>query len=187
MLTKIAVAAGFATFLTTGSAFALPINPDQGTCLVTDVTLNLGNADDCAGAFSGNDDPAEIDGLFGYDWTFAAKDDSPGSGSAVSDYGVSVTAGLSGTWSISNLLGYETILVVLKGATEFSTYLFEDAAAGTGTFSTAALSNNGGRQPALSHLSVYVTGTPSEVPVPAAGLLLAGALAGLGIAKRRKA
>lgn len=91
---------------------------------------------------------------------------------------------LTGEWRILRddvLIKYITI----KAGTSY--VLFELAAGATsGVFSTAALRNNGGKQPAVSHISLWIS---KDVTVPEPGTLavFGAGLMSLGGLMRRKA
>ena len=124
-------------------------------------------------------------GLFGEtDWVSLARVEGEGtSGGLTISYG---SAGAyDGTWSYVGDLYEEMVLVLKQGAT-FTAYLFEGGIFEDGYWSTTELAfgNNAGD---LSHATIYGRGANlSAVPLPAAGFLLLGGLAGLGLMRRRK-
>jgi hypothetical protein len=117
-------------------------------------------------------------------WSLLGKSDALGDG-------VDAQNGLGdGVWSASGVGEY--IVVTLKAGPEFSAYLFSGLTDSdiSGTFDTflAGLGNGtdtDGR--ALSHMSVFTAGeiVVSEVPLPAAGLMLLTALGGAAAMRRR--
>lgn len=160
-------------------------------------------ATNCAGAFTGNDTGtggtliADLNGgLFAgltNDWSLFGKSDQTGSG-------VTATIGTTGTWNVDfspNI--YAVFAISLKGATSWAVYLFDlrpnaNSLYGGG-YSMTGLLNNGGNIPDLSHISVAKWEGPgccdnnTDVPLPAAGFLLLGALGalgGLGAYRRRQ-
>ena len=159
---------------------------------------------DCVGQITGNDaigndNGANVDlnnaGNFGgplfgsTSWELDTKINQVGDGFGTPDPAGILSASfgndlLSGTWSVTSWAGIEKAMLVLKGGNGFAAYLLDLSAGLSGEWVTQALTNNGGNQPALSHVSLYTT--PAPIPVPAAGLLLITALGGLGVAARRR-
>lgn len=120
-------------------------------------------------------------------WTLDDKIDAP---SLVGTF-LKITiasGGTSGTWSLLDGLQFvagEFYAIALKASNTSFVYLL-DTSATSGTWSTRDFVNNGGQRPALSNLTLFGTATPAAIPLPATGLLLIGALGGLGLARRRR-
>ncbi|MGC8733233.1 MAG: VPLPA-CTERM sorting domain-containing protein, partial [Halothiobacillaceae bacterium] len=86
-------------------------------------------------------------------------------------------------WSVSNPHGYSDIIVVIKQANAFGAFLLDASAALSGTWLTNGPGQSVG---GLSHASVYYTGSPSPVPLPATGILVLGAMGALAAVKGRR-
>jgi hypothetical protein len=160
----------------------------------------------CEGMISGNDSAATLNaydpdgpggnpaGIFGSaNWVLTAKLDMPNplgsyTGGTVGIFSMTINAdGKSGTWSVSSWLGIEAATLVLKGGPNFAAYLLDLTAGLSGEWRTDALLVGNPQRPntaGLSHISLYTT--PAVIPVPAAGLLLLGALGGLAALRRRR-
>ena len=120
-------------------------------------------------------------------WILAAKTDGTGGNGNIT-FGTKPTAGdATGAWSLNNPNGYTEIFITLVQGNSFAAFLLDTTKTLAGGF--WATSGPGGSVQGLSHSSVYYRGTgtpPSTIPVPAAGLLLVGALGGLLASKRRR-
>ena len=147
---------------------------EAATCTIADVTVST----DCMNV-DGNDSEGVVDGLFGLDLDFEAKVDAPGT----SDGLLTITydeGDTSGTWSVDSWSGFSSAILVTKAGPAFAAYLLDLTAGLTGTWSTAGLTNPGGNQPEISHISLYTaSGDMSVVPLPA-GLPLMLSVLGLG-------
>ena len=171
------------------------------TCTTLGVTVSTA----CAGPVPGNDKDVyggggttnvnDIDndlsdgmdeGLFGTNtWTETAKINSPG----LLDGILSMTydnGNTSGTWSVSSWAGIGSAMLVVKAGNEFIAYLLDLTAGTSGIWTTQGLVNNNNELRKISHLTLYTTPAIPPVPVPAAGLLLIGALGGLAALRRRR-
>lgn len=194
-----AVAAGMMALVVAQPALAVPKSSSlaldsttqcsEGNAIngiaVGDVVGNLGGATDCWGTFDGNDPGPNgeivVDGVA---YKYVAKQNTPGDLEGA-DIGLVVTpsgGAEEGEWSFdSSLFDPNAFLIVLKAANSpgFAVWLFEgdDADSSSGAFEVAWGHD-------LSHLSIYSRLT--TIPIPAAGLLLLGALGGLGYVGRRK-
>lgn len=153
---------------------------EAATCSITDVTVSTA----CANV-DGNDSEDTVDGLFGLDVDFTAKVDAPDTSDGILTVTYDET-GKAGTWSVDSWDGFSAAILVTKGGPAFAAYLLDLTAGITGTWSTAGLTNPGGNQPNISHISLYtVEGETPVVPVPAGLPLILSAL-GLGALTLRR-
>jgi len=147
------------------------------------LTLPLSAGTIWIGTFSGNDSEANVEAALGglVDLTLYDKSDeapnltvftpSPADGA------------LSGTWDViddSILISYFTV----KASNFFALYQI-DPAANFGDWTTANITNPGGQQPGLSHLSLW-TAPETPIPEPASWALIGVGLIALGHLRRRK-
>lgn len=204
-LIQVAKAAALAACaLTAGSMAAesktvTPVQPAQckfGTQLSG---ADVWNSTACVNQIGGNDSDKTVGngvtnvntvngGLFGFtNWTLNSRYEDTGTYSTVGLLTGTGAAKKSGTWSVSSWKGIGAAMLVVKGGNGFASYLLDLTAGLSGGWSMAAVLNNGGKIPDMSHISLYtVPGAPAAVPVPAAGLLLVGALGGLAAVRSRK-
>ncbi len=121
-------------------------------------------------------------------WDLANKIDLPALIGSV--FKITVNAGgTSGTWSLLDGLAFATgelYSIALKGSNTSFVYLL-DTSFTSGTWSMIDFRTNSGQIPALSNITLFGTATPAPIPLPATGLLLVGALAGLGLMRRKRA
>ena len=86
----------------------------------------------------------------------------------------------TGTWSLP---GYAVDFISVKAANEFILIKLATAAS-SGSWSTAGLLNNGGNQPAISHIQFY--GSEAVIPEPATWAMLIAGFGLVGSAMRRR-
>ncbi|MBE0414834.1 VPLPA-CTERM sorting domain-containing protein [Yoonia sp.] len=188
----IATTAAFAAALTLGaqSASALTLAPYAPSCSVDQFTINGNNSEDCAGAFEGNDSNQDLSGLFGgTDWTELVKVDIEGGETSNTQNGttLTLTAGTTFTWEITDWMGYNPVMAIVKAGSFFTAYLIDTDLGTDGagnTFSIFVGNQDDPKNPEISHLTMY--GSPSVIPLPAAGWLLLMGIGGLGVASRRR-
>lgn len=176
------------------------------------MTFNAIAASDCYGVVAGNisstgnggnDGPAEINAMaWGTGWTYLDSTDELGSTFMGLSFTVTETGSSSGTWTLTgtdtngpsplNLPTSLDFVVALKAGNEYALWGFDNAAvdgSDAGTFSIV-FTNNGGQNPALSHLIVFGReaggGSVTSVPEPETYAMLLAGLGLVGFAARRK-
>ena len=193
-----AAPASAAVFTEDGSCDVMSITPGADACWgkLLEVPENDSEALLNSNEFVGDVEPdtAGVLGMFNQtDWQLADGTDE----ATQIDIGLNVTGvnATNGNWSFdaAAMSVYEQALVVLKAGNTFIAYLFDiPLSAASGTWDTTGLTGPKGQLQDLSHLNVYVRGDgpDANIPLPAAGFLLLGAMGGLGVAgwrRRRKA
>lgn len=201
MITKmktIAATTALAAMMTLGaqSASALTLAyDDTTTCAVDQFTIydsgsdTYKNSTSCAGAFEGNDSAAAVSGLFGEtDWAQLVKVNVGTETTSSTENGTTLTssAGTEFTWKITDWMGYNPVMAIVKAGDNFTAYLLDTDIGTNGEGNTFSLfvGKDDKNNPEISHLAIYYT--PAVVPLPAAGWLLLMGLGGLGVASRRR-
>lgn len=116
-------------------------------------------------------------------WVVADKSDNATRGT-LAKFGSPVPVSGQTNWSILNPNGYKSLLITLKQASSYAAFVLDFTKPLNGTWSTTG---PGSSSNIISHSSVFVAGPPTAVPLPGAGLLLAGVFAGFAVMSRRKA
>jgi len=172
----------------------------------SNMTFNSINASDCYGVAAGNINPgdaATVNALaWGSGWSYLDSTDDAGVTFMGIDFTVVATAGSVGSWTLTGTdtnggapLNFPTSLdfvVGLKAGSEYALWGFDNAVvdgSDSGTFSIV-FTNNGGQNPALSHLIVFGReaggGTVGMVPEADTYAMLLAGLGLVGFAARRK-
>lgn len=182
ILSKLSALAFAALVASASFASAATLTTGSTTCSTGDLSGSV----DCEGAYSGNPSP-DIPGdtFFGLDdWVEINKAEA----SAWADGVITIDSGAGtdmGTFTLSGYSGYDSYMIAIKGGPTFSVYLM-DGTTLSGSWSTAGiLKGNNTPGPGLSNFSIW--GSPTVVPLPAGVWLLLTGIAGLGLAKRRRA
>ena len=199
LMTKLKLVAASALlsvgFATTSQAATCQFGDVNDFMLSADVYTSTA----CIDQQSGNDSNTAVSGFFGETgWTQVAKVDEPATSNG--KLTITYTGGapsLSGSWSVTSWAGVAKAMLILKASSGYAAYLLDITAGTSGEWVTQALMNNGGNQPAISHVSLYeVACQPNDpscdppvnfnVPVPAGLPLIMTALGVFGIVRSRK-
>ena len=187
---KTGLAALALTIACTGASHAKTVT--LPACATASVTVSTacqtvaGNNDSLSGMNAGT-------GVFGTtDWLLADKSDAGAPSLPAINLSFGGAGGTTGSWSVGSYAGYTKAILVEKGGSVAWVAYLLDLTQTSGSWSTFGILNEGGKQPRMSHLSLYVADyvAPRVVPLPvvplSAGLPLL--LAGLGAlaALRRK-
>ncbi|PQA89116.1 VPLPA-CTERM sorting domain-containing protein [Hyphococcus luteus] len=195
MIKKLVSIAAATAALGYGAANAAAVNCSDGT---PDVSGNVTPTSACQYSNSAtNDSEAVVNSemFFGYDdWTFDAKDEADNGFGAV-DEGPD-TVGLIiegdsefGSWELtglSSLDGLDVMLVFKDGQTALPGVVVAYLVSSLSGEYTSPFYKATGALKDISHISVYLRDSVSEVPLPAAAWLMIAGLGGLGFAGRRK-
>lgn len=167
---------------------------NPGTCSTASVT----GSTECAGVFlktgsgKNNDSEKAVSGFFGQDtWTKVMKwEADKGFEDGKNPLGLKTTGAAGGTWSVERFGPYESVMFVLKGSTSYSAFLMSTDVLGGlwDNKSFFTVKNDRTKFHDISHWTVYgvEAADVSEVPLPAAGFLLAAGLGALALRGRRR-
>ena len=174
---------------------------------VGDTKINSLSANDCYGVVSGNitgggtsAGAPVLNALnWGAGWTYLDATDAASLSFNGLTFTVTATAGASGTWTMTGTdtnggtsLNFPTILdfvVGLKGGNKYALWAFDNVVADgsdNGTFNIV-FTNNGGNNPALSHMIVFGReGSVGAIPEANTSAMLLAGLGLVGLMVRRK-
>lgn len=161
------------TLATTDREFSINPNAGSATCLHTGV----GNINGAAG------DP--LLALLGSTYSFIDKY-TRDTNSNLNGYLIGSTGSNSGTWSftlpvVAGFVWENLVLAFKSGQGQFDPDWVAFKLTDYTTSGSWTISSQG-----LSHINLYGQLVPATVPVPAAGLLMVGALGGLAALRRRR-
>lgn len=177
-------------------ALCLATSVSAATCSVGAVHFTLAGATG-AQCMAGNDlggqgivaKDREFFGLT--DWALADTTVG-GTGDGVVEFLTApVTGTTSGTWSLTGYKVGGSLMIVLQAFHQYGAFLLADVAGSLAGEWSASFDRCNARgictsvPKMLSHASVYYK-EPAPVPVPAAGLMLLGGLAGLAMVRRKR-
>lgn len=175
-------------------AICLASSASAATCSVNNVSFTLSGASG-AQCVVGNDlgrNGIEAKNLEFFDmagWSVGDSTESSVGDGVASFLSAPAVRATSGSWSLASFGGYGPLMIVLKSGRKFGAFLLQDAMSslsGTWSIERDRCTANGCTKigKVLSHASVYYGDQPAPVPLPAAGLMLLGALAGLSALRR---
>ena len=196
---------GFGNFRTLAAAAVLVVSAgvaQAATCSINDVTFTL-NTSSFATCVAGNDLGANgivatNKVLFGLDgWQLGDSSDAGAAQTGLVNFDLMpIVDDTLGDWSILSYNGFDPLMIVLKSGSQYGAFLISQAVSGlSGTWSITQESCTTNKKTGvvtckttgkeLSHTSLYHQ-PPALIPVPAAGLMLLGALGGLAALRRRR-
>lgn len=182
-----------------GMAQAATITACNDASLPIDVSSNVTPNIGCEVIFlgSGSDNATAISGMFGETmWTQLGKVDPPPGSTTGGELTLSSNGTddplIAGDWSVTAALlaSYGKVMLMFKAGADHNSapsatvgYLIN---ATSGSYSSPIYNSKTGNQRGISHVTLYVADRVPAIPLPASGLLLLGALGGLGLMRRRR-
>lgn len=178
MASILALAGGVAQAATCEATYT---NKGNGKAQTVSYLLEQSGGSITAQCYSNNDTNTidadfTIGGISGWELADKTDDAKPYVDGGFSQFG-------PGKWSIVNPMGYESVLVTLKQGRSFAAFLLDSSARLEGIWNTFGPGKSVG---GLSHASVYFSGQPAPVPLPAGAALLPAGLAALAFLRRRR-
>jgi hypothetical protein len=165
----------------------------SAACSVDNIFSDALTASECYDGTDKNDDAGDLTGWLGDIINGGGPDGLGASGDKVEGYNgsndyftVNSEGGLTGTITFTQTID-SPFSIVLKGSTGWSAYKFDGVTAGdTFDWTMAGVPlNNGGKTPALSHASLYLTEGGGGVKTPEPSLMIGLAVLGGGLVASR--